>query len=177
MYIIKDAIKYNTILVLEDDFMFSPHIHSHTKNIDTFVSTHTHFIYRLGCIPFIQVPYNMYTYVGITIGTHAVLLSKSMRQQIIRPTIDWDIFLNGLYPNHIYHKPLCYQLFSHTENQNNWGIDHVLFSYVSKVTIKLFNLLQLDQQCEPGYTMMYTISKIIPYIFILLITFTICFIH
>ena len=165
MYIIHDAIKYNTILVLEDDFMFSPHIHLHTKNIDAFVSTHHHFIYRLGCIPFVQLPYKRYTYVGIAMGAHAVLLSKSMRQ-IIRPAIDWDIFLNGLYPNYIYYTPLCYQLFSSTENKKKWGMDHVCFLHASKVMVGLIQLIQLDQQIEPGYTMMYTLSKIIPYIFI-----------
>jgi hypothetical protein len=174
MYIMKDAVKYNTILVLEDDFMFSPCIHLHTKNIDTFVSTHTNFIYRIGCIPLLQVPYNMYTYVGISVGTHAVLLSKSIRQQIVHPKIDWDVFLNGLYPNYIYHIPLCYQLFSSTDNQQTWGMDHVLFFYLSRVTIFLFKLFQLDKQIEPGYTFAYTISKLIPFLNIAL---AIRFIH
>jgi GR25 family glycosyltransferase involved in LPS biosynthesis len=166
MYVMNDAKKYNTILVLEDDFMFNPQID--TGNIDTFVSTHTKFIYRLGCIPYVQVPYNGYTYVAISAGTHAVLLSHSVRQYILHhpPEMDWDMYLNTCMPNFIYYRPLCYQLFPTTENQKNWGNGNKMFTYVAKMQIGLFQLLRLDKQVDPGYTIMYIVSKCIPWILI-----------
>lgn len=165
MYIMKESQKYNTILLLEDDFIFNPNIHRHTKNVDEFTTMHTNFIYRLGCIPAIQLPYNLYTYVGIGCGSHAVLLSKSIRKKIMNqsyPTIDWDLYLNKLSANYIYYTPLCYQLFPATENQKNWGVGNVLLIACSQLQIRLFNALNLHVQPEPGYTIMYVFSKIVP---------------
>jgi hypothetical protein len=169
MYIMKDAQKYNTILLLEDDFMFNPNVHEHTQKIDEFVSTHSHFIYRLGCVPYIQFPYNSYTYFGISVGSHAIMLSKSVRDKIISnpPKMDWDIYLQLLTINYIYHTPICYQLFPITENQKNWGVGSTWLSYGAKIQIKMFQLLKLDCQTEPGYRIMYVISKIIPFLMLL----------
>jgi len=166
-YVMKDAQQYKTILLLEDDFMFNPHIREHTKNVDEFVATHAHFAYRLGCIPFIQVSYDKNTFVGLSTGTHAVILSRSVRHHLMdHPSMDRDIYLNFMTPNFIYYTPLCYQLFPQTENQKKWGNDHVVVTFIAKVLILLFQSLGLDKQIDPGYSFMYAVSKLVPFILV-----------
>lgn len=177
LYICNDAKKYNTILILEDDFIFNKEIKNHTKNIDTFIKNHNNFVYRLGCIPAIQVPYNSYTNIGIGLGTHAVLYSKTIRNKIINKDkiLDWDKLLNNEYVNYIYYKPLCYQLFPNTENRSKWGITNNYFLYyiMQNIVVQLFKLLKLDTQTEPGYSILYSISLSLPFIILLLILFLI----
>jgi hypothetical protein len=169
-YVMKDAQQYKTILLLEDDFMFNPLIGEHTKNVDAFVATHTHFAYRLGCVPFVQVPYDKNTWVGLSTGTHAVVLSRSVRHHLMdHPSMDRDIYLNFMTPNFIYYTPLCYQLFPQTENQKKWGNDHVVVAYMAKVLILLFQFLQLDKQVDPGYSIMYAVSKLVPLLVVVVI--------
>lgn len=160
-YVMKDAQQYKTILLLEDDFMFNPLIREHTKNVDEFIATHAHFAYRLGCIPFVQIPYDKHTCVGLSTGAHAVILSRAVRRQLIdHPPMDRDIYLNFMTPNFFYHIPLCYQLFPQTENQKNWGSDSFINSCGAKVFILLFQMLGLDKQIDPGYSVMYAVSKL-----------------
>ena len=173
-YIINHAKQYNTILVLEDDFIFNKKIKEkeHLQNIENFMSSHTHFIYRLGCIPYVQVPYNLYTNIGLCSATHCVLYSKSMRDKIkkdYKNIKDWDMYLFFKSVNYIYYIPLCYQLFPETENQKYWAIFNPILHFISKIFIELFKLLKLDTQVEPGYSIMYLTSKIIPIIILLLI--------
>lgn len=165
LYIFKHATKYDTILVLEDDFMFDSKIKEHSKNIDSFVNNHSHFIYRIGCIPCIMVPYNLHTYRGISGGAHCVLYSKSIRHEIqnMNPLDidDWDFFTTTrLFVNFIYYKPLCYQLFPATENQSNWGRGNDFYIFMSKLIIVLLKFLLLDKHIEPGYSIMYANSKL-----------------
>jgi len=183
LYIMNDATKYNTILILEDDFMFNKEIKNHTANIETFVNNNTDYIYRLGCIPIIQLPYNNYTYVGLNTGAHCVLYSKSIRTKIINDKIkdlntikdwdkikDWDVYINFLTINYVYYKPLCYQLFPNTENRNNWGNYNIFTHYISQIImVIIIQLLGIDTQVEPGYSITYFISKVIPFIILLFI--------
>ena len=170
MYALNDARRYETILILEDDFMFDPSVTARSKDIDDFVSTHTDFIYRLGGIPYLQVPVGAYTYAALVGGTHSVLLSKSMRAKIETTppkNIDWDVYLNLVYPNYLYCRPLCCQLFPPTENRKVWGMHHWMLRLGGNLLALGVHLLRLDTQCEPGYTIMYLVSKLIP-IFILM---------
>ena len=172
LYIMNDAKKYNTILILEDDFIFNKEIKDHTKNIEHFVENNKHFVYRLGCIPFVQIPYNTYTYMGLSCGAHCVLYSKSIRNKILNnknSINDWDLYINLLSLNCIYYKPLCYQLFNQTENRNNWGNFNTVVYYLSQyILVGIVKLFGIDKTVEPGYSIIYTISKIIPLIIFLL---------
>jgi len=169
-YILEHAKQYNTVLILEDDFMFNPEIKEHAHNIDQFVNNHTHFIYRLGCIPSIQIPYNSYTNIGISAGSHATLYSKTVRTQLLKSdiTTDWDIEMLK-YIVYIYYKPLCYQLFPVTENQKNWGGDNAIAMIFGKVLVVLIQLLNIDTQVEPGYSIMYSVSIMIPIIILAIV--------
>lgn len=169
-YIMNHASKYNTILVLEDDFIFNKDIKQHTKNIDDFVSSHNKndFIYRIGCIPAIQLPYNMYNYVGLCVGAHSIFYSKTMRDKLIEDTNgvnrvnipDWDVHLLFKSISYIYYTPICYQIFPATENQKHWGIHNTLMFFLGKIFIFLLKIIKLDTQPEPGYSILYVISKI-----------------
>ena len=173
LYIMNDANKYNTILILEDDFMFNKDVHNHTKNIETFINNNTTYIYRLGCLPVIQVPYNTYTYMGISIGAHSILYSKSIRNTILNDKnniSDWDLYINFISINYNYYKPLCYQLFGNTENQSNWGTHNKILHFITQYFVIAFiKLIGIDKKAEPGYTIIYTISKILTLIILFII--------
>jgi hypothetical protein len=177
LYIMNDAKQYGTILILEDDFMFHKDIKEHTHNIETFINNNTHYIYRLGCIPIIQLPYNMYTYIGLSAGTHSVLYSKSIRNKILENKIgdwnkikDWDVYINFVSVNYIYYKPLCYQLVTNTENRNNWGNFNKFIHYIAQIFLVTFiKIFGIDKQVEPGYSIIYTLSKLLSLLIILFI--------
>ena len=172
-YILENAKQYNAVLILEDDFMFNPEVKDHAHNIDHFVENHTHFVYRLGCIPTIQIPYNSYTNIGLASGTHATIYSKDMRNNLLKDDMqDWDVALVK-YINYIYYKPICYQLFPVTENQKHWGESNFITMLCGKTLILLVQILSLDTRVEPGYSIMYSVSIMIP-IIILAIIYALC---
>ena len=168
LYIFKDAKhkNFNNILILEDDFIFNEKIKEKQIqiNIMDFINKKEKetTIYMLGCLPFIQRPYDKYTNVMTCgIGAHACIYTKSVIEKILQENaqdfIDWDYYIWKKYTRYMYHEPLCYQLFPETENQKNWhewnGLKNILL-YI----IKLF---QLDKKPEPGYTVFYNASKVL----------------
>ena len=168
---------YNNILILEDDFTFSEKIKDpmHINNINNFILKHQHekMIYLLGALPFLQIPYNANTNITYSIGTHSVIYTKSMREQMLKYqlTTDIDDYHNIYSRKYTYYTPLCYQLITDTENSTNWGND---FGYLYKATvvfstIQLCKYLKLDTQVEPGYTLFYRFSKLLFWILLLLI--------
>ena len=166
--------RYNTILILEDDFMFNKIVkeQKHRTNIDKFVSYHkdTAFIYKIGCIPSIQIPYNIHNYIGVTYAAHSVIYSKKMRESILKDTPkDWDDYLSFKTLHYIYYTPLCYQLFPKTDNQAYWGKNNFISYIICNIMIIIFKILKLDIQPEPGYSIIYAISKTWLLILILLL--------
>ena len=177
--------KYSNILVLEDDFMFSPKIKEdeHTKNICTFLKETENFpvFYLLGCVPVVLIPYdfNHYHYKSlVTGGTHAVVINEKMRNIILSETQeeidDWDKFpgLNYYNYKYTYHTPLCYQLFQDTDNSKIWGGDNIFFKLYCRLAFYIFYVLNMHKQVEPGYSLFYAFSKIT----IILITMLILYI-
>ena len=169
---------YENILILEDDFMFDERLHNknHQDNINKFIKTHKNqdYCFILGCIPYIQIPYNSTTYRGYSGGAHSIIYSKSIIHKIIKDTNKingWDIYIKTKYiwNNYIYYTPLCYQLFPDTENSRHWGqnsyIAYIL-NYIAKIFIKI---LGLDKSIEPGYTIMYVLSKLLFFVLLYLI--------
>ena len=166
------AKQYNNILILEDDFIIHKDIHQHVNNINNFVEENTDFIYRLGCIPFIMIPYDINNYRGISAGTHAVIYSKSVRDKILdnEKIKDWDTFLNLHLLNYIYYTPIIYQLIPETENSKRWGEDNIFLKILGIIKFKMYSFLNLDKQVEPGYSIFYLFAKLW-YILILLFIF------
>jgi hypothetical protein len=173
---------YNNILILEDDFIFNEKIKepTNTITINTFLNKHkdTNFIYYLGCIPFLQVPFDYYHNITILAGgSHAVIYSKKYREQILdidqTTILDWDVLLmtSTFLNRYCYYTPLCYQLFPETDNSKLWGIG--INETFSKIFVfimhTIIQTLKIDVQTEPGYSFLYAFSKIMFYILIILV--------
>jgi hypothetical protein len=170
---------YSNILVLEDDFIFSDQItnKTHINNIESFLIKHknTNFVYQLGCVPIVSIPYTTTTFITFSIGAHANIYSKMAYEWLITDystnnNMKSYSYLGGLdgylvynmYKNwnvYMYYKPICYQTFPHTESRSNWD------NYISYYVI---NLLQLDKQVEPGTSILYLLSKVL---FVFLVIF------
>jgi len=177
-------INYNNILILEDDFFFSEKIKSsfHQHNINTFIKSNDNnpLIYYLGCIPSLLLPYDYYNYKVISACvTHAVIYNAQIREIILikdQSNIkDWDaelyLYINNKY-KYTYYIPLCYQLFTETDNSKTWGKSIPLQSYFSSynlIAMHIFNFLGMNKHAEPGYSIFYFCSKITIYLLILII--------
>ena len=179
---------YEYILILEDDFIFNIKLNDKILNIpnqiDNFldINKNEEFIYYLGCIPGIQ-SFNYFNYhnkLYSSIGTHACIYSKKIINNIqnvnIEDITDWDTFLNRNfnYERYIYYEPLCYQLFTETNNSKYWGRHHIFDNIGSNIIKKIFKIFKLDIQIEPGYTILYHVSKIL---YIIIIISLICLIY
>ena len=160
--------KYKNILVLEDDFIFHPEIRNHTRKIETFLQNkeEEEFMYLIGCLPGITIPYNFdHYYVLVGGALHSVIYSQSYREQLmmVDPNVieDWDMFQMHfrLYNRYMYHRPLCYQLFPVTENSKTWGSHHFVLGILGKIVFQFLQLMHLNTQVEPGYSILYFLSK------------------
>ena len=170
---------FQNILILEDDFIFISDIHkeNHLSNINNFLleKKSEKMMYYLGCLLWLQVPYNSHTNINLmSSGTHSVVYTYSARLELMKkkviPVFDWDIYNNcfSCIRRYVYKQPLCYQLFPETENSKNWpslfGFDPV------KLYIKYNNL---DTQLENGYTNTYIFAKILGYLLLCFIIYII----
>jgi len=166
---------YKNILVLEDDFIFSDRILEPevAPRVNKFVTDRgdTDFIYLLGCLPFLQIPYDRYhNIVWRSGGTHAVIYSELCRERAIHDydTIlidDWDMY-NGFKMNRFtYYEPLAYQTFPMTENRKQWGFSEFIL-YLTDLVLRFF---KLDIQVEPGYSIFYFMSKLFFYLIVALL--------
>jgi len=176
---------YNNILILEDDFILDPKINDleHRNNMETFLKEQKNnsFIYYLGCLPFLQLPYNYYQYrVIFSVGMHACIYSKSYREKVLqikhKKINDWDVFNNfqSIFSAYTYYTPLCYQLFPKTNNSQYWGFDNIIIFFFSRILLQFYWFLGLDKSIEPGYSLFYGTSKTLPWA-ILCILFLVCY--
>jgi hypothetical protein len=164
---------YKNILVLEDDFMFSEKLFDQRilSTVNQFISarTDTYFIYLLGVMPQIMIPYDSSHYIPVESGgMHAVVYSRLFRDKAIEDdnnTVigDWDLYGKKTYNRYTYHEPLAYQLFPVTDNSLAW-FENKEFVRLLHYILKMF---KLDIQVEPGYSIFYILSKSLFYILIL----------
>jgi hypothetical protein len=176
---------YNNVLILEDDFIFSPDIKkiNNLQSINCFLNEkkNEEFIYYLGCNPILIVPCstNLKHYKSFkTVAMHAIVYSKKARTKELNLNLKhWDVIIeNGIQNRYLYFKPLCYQTYPETENKASWSEkDSALIGYLKNKIIKILNL---DKTPEPGFSIIYFIAKIIiPFIFLLTIGIIIFFIY
>ena len=168
--IFNHAIDQNNILILEDDFFFDKEIKNKEicDDINKFIieKKDKEFIYYLGAIPYITIPYkDNHRLLLLSTGTHSCIYSKNMRKNTLKNKTnwDWDLHTNFNYIRYIYEKPLCYQLFPETENSKNWPLGSIILKFI-------FKLNNLDKN-ENGYKNFYFFSKIIFYIIIFIIVY------
>jgi len=176
---------YENILILEDDFIFDEKIRSdfHRKNIVEFLRKKSHgeesFLYYLGCIPWLQIPYDSYHYrAGFTGGMHSVIYSKKYREAVMNyeqvDINDWDVlnnmgFIGGRY---VYYTPLCYQLIPVTENSKRWGEGYGIIGHIGGVVVfSITQLFGMDKSVEPGYSFLYLFSKVLFFLLVFLVSF------
>ena len=161
---------FNNILILEDDFIFSDKIKliEHQNNINNTLLDikKLDFIYLLGCIPYVQIPYNLDNYRVISVGCHAVIYTKENRIKTLnldqKNIKDWDVYNNQNINRLTYKIPLCYQLFPETENSKVWCKDvNIFMQLLGKIFNKILKLLNLDTNVEPGTSIFYNLSKLL----------------
>ncbi len=145
--------KYDNILILEDDFIFSKKIKktSTQQDICTFLNNNKDkdYQYFLGCLPYLQLPCTLDSkhYINICSGgTHAVIYTKKNRERLLnvnqKDITDWDYYSFTHSRRYAYCEPVCYQLFPDTDNSNNWHKDNYILYMISKLAKKILNLFK-----------------------------------
>lgn len=184
LHIFEDARKkqYKNILILEDDFFFRDNIRDYNGEVDEFLKTHesTEFVYYLGNMPLVMFPYSGNHFRSIVgMGSHGVIYSESYRNELSKIPMDvindWDVYQMG-FRNHrrfMYGKPLCYQLFPETENSQKWGEGNIILRFLGWLVFRLFQLLRLNVQTDPGYPLFYFLGKYLVLIIVIIIVFNI----
>jgi hypothetical protein len=167
---------YSNILVLEDDFIFNKDIRltRHKTNINKFLMENSNkkFIYHLGALPFITIPYNLYTYTSLCLAAHASIFTAKAQTYILDYAInndidDWDMFLLKKIWRYVYYTPMCYQIFPETENKLNWKQMELL----TYTTNKFISYTNFDKQPEPATSYIYIIANLVSFILLILILF------
>ena len=64
---------------------------------------------------------------------------------------------------------MCYQLFPDTDNSKNWHNDNYILYPISKSAKIFYNILKLNTQLEPGYSVFYIFSKIFAFTLLILL--------
>lgn len=177
-----DLNKFTNILVLEDDFIFSNLFKD--KQVSTELNSflinkpNKSYAYFLGTLPLIQVPYfSHHRKVLLSVGAHATIYSQNLVQDILskqknsnaKKIGDWDFDLKK-YTNYMYYKPLCYQLFTQTENQSFWAINYPILYQLVPIAKYIIKKLDLDTNVEPGYSYFYNFSYYI-FLFVVFLIF------
>jgi hypothetical protein len=179
---------FGNILILEDDFIFSEKIKEkeHITNINNFLEKKSgdNFIYFLGAIPWLLVPYDSYNFrCMLSTGTHSIIYSKSHRDDFLENfnrkmlVTDWDVNYNiNLTSRFIYYTPLCYQVFGSTENSKQSKFQNKYLSFLSDLFTYfnynvIFRILGMDKNPEPGYSILYFYSKFIFYMGLLFLIY------
>ena len=176
---------YNNVLILEDDFIFSPAIKNinNLQSINGFLNEkkNEEFIYYLGCNPILIIPcsQDLKHYKSFkSVAMHAIVYSRKARTKELNLNLKhWDVIIeNGIQNRYLYCKSLCYQTYPETENKASWSEkDCGLIGYLKNKIIKILNL---DKRPEPGFSIIYFIAKIIiPFIFLLTIGIIFFFIY
>ena len=184
--IFKDAHNknYNNILILEDDFIFDTKMNDKSirQNIDDFLAdNHSDpFVYYLGAITYLQSGLNeTNNRLYFSTGTHACIYSKKCIDYFLdkvdqKSITDWDVFLNfGSIPRYKYHTPVCYQTFPDTDNSRGWHRDSTFLWILVFIQRSIFKLLYLDTQCEFGFNTFELISRLLFWLILFVIFYTI----
>lgn len=182
---------YQSILVLEDDFLFDerllptdPNSGRIAKEIGHFIKSwgdETPLLYYLGTLPLIQCPWGLspHNIVFLSAANHAPIYNRAFRDMILSVNStqikDLDVYIQE-YPGlrFSYSVPLCYQIFTYTENSGYWGYQDSLVHVFSKKFHDVNSwLFDLDKKIEPGYSFYYLFSKVLFFILIVFFGFLI----
>lgn len=149
MYIFNDAIEYDKILVLEDDFEVDERIldHNHSNSINSFLVDNDPDVYGLGNMCIINPLYifKKHQNTMVMIMGQAIVYNRIYRNKILsiynenksklpsHVDVIWNMGNDVVYR---YYLPVIYQKFVVTENMHNWPIP----IYITKLFVNLLNL-------------------------------------
>ena len=178
--VFEHAQQYKHVLVLEDDFIFNKDVSKHAIHVDDFLKRDTKFVYQLGGGPFFALPIDMHHYRVFSGLAHANIYSYFSRQHIINDfnqekitgnITGLDHYNYKVLPMYMYHKPLCYQTFPMTENRKSWfkGDNKKLMIFSEIVWDTFLSLTNLENEPEPGFSIMYWFAKLIPILLLLFV--------
>jgi hypothetical protein len=173
MTIFEHASPYKHVLVLEDDFIFSPDVVPHATHVDDFLKRDTLFVYQLGSKPLLAIPIDMHHYRTIGLLAHANIYSPLARKQLLQDyeenkmnDVHIDNYIKNVLPVYMYHTPLCYQTFPMTKNRKNWHKDNAVLKALENWFITWTGL---DHSPELGFSILYFFAKMVPFLLFLLI--------
>lgn len=178
MTIFEHASSYKHILVLEDDFIFSPHVVTDAKHVDEFLKWDSAYVYQLGSKPFFAIPMDMHHYRTIGLLAHANIYSHSARKHLLeseRKEAHIDNYIKNVLPVYMYHRPLCYQTFPMTKNRKNWH-KHDFFGILKALEDGFISWTNLENEPELGFAIMYWIAKCMPIVVVLLVIWILSYI-
>jgi hypothetical protein len=174
------------IIVFEDDFFFRNDVRTtDVARIEDFVSSHPFDCYSLGLIPFLSYPKTAFhARVLLFGGAHAIIFHPKAREKLLA-AIEKDTcaigHVDGYYSKHFtcytYYKPLCFQLFPPTPNQDLWGKNMTRIEVVDRVLgkagVQLTKVLRLDKEALPGFRLAYLVSMLIPILLFMVLLYQI----
>jgi len=175
--VFEHAQQYKHVLVLEDDFIFSKDVKNHAIHVDDFLKRNTMFVYQLGGVPLIAIPTDMYHYRSYSIAAHSNIYAVSARKRIVdnykvnKSQIEnIDYYISTTIPVYMYHKPLCYQTFPMTDNRKNWFKNaNGFFSFVDFIFNTFISFTNLENEPEPGFSILYFLAKLMPFLLFLVL--------
>jgi hypothetical protein len=184
----KNAIKnkYQNILILEDDAIFSPEYYNacNLKIVNEFIPklNSNHFVFALGLVPWLSLYYSYGIRRSIMAsGTHATIFPISVINSIVHncnSMSDIDVYVNSRCVRYFYNYPLVMQTFPETENSKHWCKDFGFVGSIMRyIIISLIWLFALDKRPEPGTTYIYTLNKILYDVLIPLLIMYILFLN
>jgi len=120
---------YEYVMILEEDFLINNRIDEVVDEIEEFMINKKPEIITMGSILWASedTEYNNFKKIRIKTGTHAIIIN---RKEIIncynkinksKDIVDIDIITNECENMYSYKIPLIIQVFSNTENNENWG--------------------------------------------------------
>ena len=176
---------YGNILILEDDFIFNEEIKNtyNVNNIETFMESRKNdsFVYFLGLIPIISYPVDVTHYRALnSLTMHSAIYSKECVRNVAKLRLHykhWDVIISkSISHRYFYHRPLCYQTFPDTDNRKSWG-EKDSTNLMNNVKTLVISSLNMDEHPEPGFSVIYFISKMIfalsVFVFIILLFYVV----
>lgn len=164
---------YSNIIVFEDDFFFINITQKIVDDIGIFINNNNYDIYNLGTSINISYPYTLKHHKSIisTSAQGVIYSNKYFNKYIYLYNIGFDN-QNDLIWNKFniikykYYKPLCFQLYTYTENLKNWKLSNIAYLFIK--------LVRLNKHHQPGFTILNILGNIPFIIFIICISYFNC---
>lgn len=163
---------YNSILILEDDFLVSEKINKNDiDNINNIIPqlNKKNTILRLGSFPWVTSFYlknPKFLNLHLGNGAHAIIYPKNIINNILTDSkkikngiVEFDLFIHR-YKQLLYKKSIISQIITETDSYKSWGISNIIIKNFTKLGMIIFKKLKLNKKPEPGSRILYNYSLI-----------------